>query len=804
MHSRRIENDEHFADGMRRGAGSRQPAGGGRRGLVKIRYLASAAMAVLLAARASADPRAIPGATFPQPFGVNIHYTRGVKGETAQLAKAFRVARMDFVWSSIERKKGVYDWSNYDHLIRDLEANGVRPLFILDYGNDLYQSGAPRTPEAIAGYARFAAAAAKRYADHKVMWEFWNEPNGGFWGGSGNAGEYARMVNEAAAAMRKADPRCTLLVGAFAGFPWDFIEDVFKAGTLRWADAVSVHPYRGGFPETVVSDYDRLRALIAQYAPGRDIPIISGEWGYSTNTKTGVSEERQAQYIVRQRLINISQGIPVSIWYDWKDDGPDPTENEHRFGSVRQNLQPKPSYTAALVFNRTLGGYTFTRMLEDGPLQFTMLLRNADGESALVVWTTGPTRRVHVPGTGVKIVDMLGAAHSDDKAERDVSAGPSPRYVLLGRSATMDLPASWSWASPGTVLAAGTARTIDWTIRNPGDQTRTFYATFGVTGGEAKPASALVELKPGESRSVPVRVTMWKRSQDGALNVEVASRSGGGNRSVDRARIPVHISNPLRVSAEPAGPGAVPVVLTSPKGFHSDHMTVTLSGVQGLEGVKAVPVPRTTNAEVSLSVPARKVASDYVFGVSVGDGGREVASLPPRGYFRQYDFETSALGGAAEGFAAHFEGDAKGGTFRLATVRGAGHGNTADLRVDFTDGWSYVVVTPLDQKIPDDAVAVDMWVHGDASGDYLRYRVIDAKGQVYQPDFGRVRWSGWRWITARLDNPAVGSWGGPQDGVMHKPLRWDSIVLLDSENRKAHTSHIQFDDITIITTAPGA
>jgi hypothetical protein len=232
-------------------------------------------------------------------------------------------------------------------------------------------------------------------------------------------------------------------------------------------------------------------------------------------------------------------------------------------------------------------------------------------------------------------------------------------------------------------------------------------------------------------------------------------------------------------------------------------MTVTLSGAQGLEGIRAVPVPRTMQTEVNLSVPARRIASDYVYGVVVRDDGRTVASLPARGYFRQYDFATSARGGEAEGLDAHFEGDAKGGTFRLQTTRGAGHGNTADLRVNFTDGWSYVVVTPLDTKIPDDAAAVGAWVHGDASGDWLRCRVVDAKGQVYQPDFGRVTWSGWRWVTAALDNPAVGSWGGPQDGVMHKPLRWDSILLLDSENRKAHVSHIQFDDITIITKVAG-
>ena len=76
-------------------------------------------------------------------WGTNIHWTRppGGEAEAAMLARAFRVARMDFKWSAIEKAKGVYDFSAYDSLLGTMQTQGVRPYWILDYGNPLYPPG---------------------------------------------------------------------------------------------------------------------------------------------------------------------------------------------------------------------------------------------------------------------------------------------------------------------------------------------------------------------------------------------------------------------------------------------------------------------------------------------------------------------------------------------------------------------------------------------------------------------------------------------------------------------------------------
>ena len=48
-------------------------------------------------------------------WGTNIHYTaESVPGETAMLAKAFKIARTDLKWSAVEAACGSYNFSAYD------------------------------------------------------------------------------------------------------------------------------------------------------------------------------------------------------------------------------------------------------------------------------------------------------------------------------------------------------------------------------------------------------------------------------------------------------------------------------------------------------------------------------------------------------------------------------------------------------------------------------------------------------------------------------------------------------------------
>jgi hypothetical protein len=70
-------------------------------------------------------------------------------------------------------------------------------------------------------------------------------------------------------------------------------------------------------------------------------------------------------------LTNVANDVPLSIWYDWRDDGDDPKEGEHHFGIVRRKYRdgekevftPKPAYTAMRVLSEELRGLRLNKRL---------------------------------------------------------------------------------------------------------------------------------------------------------------------------------------------------------------------------------------------------------------------------------------------------------------------------------------------------------------------------------------------------------------------------------------------------------
>jgi beta-glucosidase/6-phospho-beta-glucosidase/beta-galactosidase len=243
----------------------------------------------------------------------------------------FKFIRMDLTWEAIEREKGIYDFekSGYDDLTKGCSTRGLRILYILDYSNRLYESDrSVRTEQGRRAFAAFAEAAAARYSGKGILWEIWNESNiKQFWRPEPNVDDYCKLVKATTGRLKKADNSGLVVAPATSTIPFKWLEDCFKRGLLKWIDVLSVHPYRPHPPETVIKDYARLRELMKLYAPdGKIIPIISGEWGYSNINwdNARLSNEQQAQYLAREFLINLYQKIPVSIWYDWKNDGTNP------------------------------------------------------------------------------------------------------------------------------------------------------------------------------------------------------------------------------------------------------------------------------------------------------------------------------------------------------------------------------------------------------------------------------------------------------------------------------------------------
>ena len=355
----------------------------------------------------------------------------------------FKFVRMDFSWETTEISPETYNWSAYDDLTAQLRQRGLRAIYILDYTHAGYEPlvesrhaiehtpekhlASPRHPESIAAFARWAVAAAKHFRKQHIIWEIYNEPNGDFWKPKPDAAEYAALAVATAKAIRKAEPSATIIAPAMAAFDWKFLEPVLASGILEYIDGVSVHPYRNASkpPETAATGFKQMREMIDKYAPTSKrgkIPILTGEWGYASDLKSGVSVETQAAFAVRQQLFDLLSGVPLSIWYDWKNDGLDPNEREQNFGTVNNDLTPKPAYLALQTMTRELAGYKIERRIDDyGKKDFVLLLSKRHSSLKVAAWTLGEPHSVH-----------LTANHRGANPEEiAVDLSPLPKYVDL-------------------------------------------------------------------------------------------------------------------------------------------------------------------------------------------------------------------------------------------------------------------------------------------------------------------------------------------------------------------------------------
>ena len=393
-----------------------------------------------------------PNPVIPGGLGVDIHVdTRFSEADVARIAEGgFRFARFDLPWSQIERERGHYDFSPYTSLLATLASANIRALCILAYNNPLYENS-PLSPGMQRGiqseaarqaFANFAAAAASTLANRNMIWEIWNEPdNPPFWQPSPNPEDYMKLVQETVPAIRRADPQAVITAPALTGLEpkyqqaWDYLERCFSLGLLTLVDALSVHPYRLGPPESVSENYRRLRALLARYLPSNkhSLPLISSEWGYSL---TWVSLEQQTAYYARLTLLNLLNNIYLSVWYDWRDDGPDPTKLNDNFGLLTYDGQAKPALQAARTLSAELSGLSFVRQLPLAADSDYALLFSDGMVRKIALWSIVPQHTVSLPisGKAASVTSMLGQRQTLPITNGAISLtiDGNPQYVTLG------------------------------------------------------------------------------------------------------------------------------------------------------------------------------------------------------------------------------------------------------------------------------------------------------------------------------------------------------------------------------------
>jgi len=368
-----------------------------------LRLLESADQAFTLRLDAPLVPAQRGSAQLGPRLGVNVHALRDERALDAARDAGFTFARADLLWRQVERN-GRYRFFGYDRVLSALEARGMGMLWILDYGHPQHGGDTPRAPGDVTAFAAFAEAAAAHFEGRNVRYEIWNEPDTErFWPPSPNAAEYAALLREAAAAIRRADPAAKVATGGLARMDLPFLEAVIAAGAGGGVDAVGVHPYRRSGPESVAAELAPFRELLAR-SLGEKVEIWDTEWGYASydyfsqnlhgDGHSGAGRDRQAVLACREALTVWALGLPVAVWYDLRDDGAEPKNPEHNYGLLDANDADKPAMKVFRALARVASDHTYAGLVADVPDGAHAMRLDGPADTVFAVWNEQPDARI--------------------------------------------------------------------------------------------------------------------------------------------------------------------------------------------------------------------------------------------------------------------------------------------------------------------------------------------------------------------------------------------------------------------------
>jgi hypothetical protein len=285
-------------------------------------------------------------------------------------------AREDFQFHRIVAGPGNYNWDWHDEMVNQLQQQGVKIVGLLNGPTPAWARPAgsadfhPPDPQA---FAEFAAAAAARYQGRIDYWQIWNEPdNIAYWSSGPDPVAYANLLKAAYPAIKGANPNARVLAaGIVSPEPaLSYYQAFADSGAWNSFDIIALHPYADPMsPEQGQigsMGIGAVKALADRYGAK---PIWATEFGWSTRPgdRGGnmVSEEMQANYLIRGATMIANAGADRVIWYNFKDLNPNDGLGLLRYGSGPSDYgQLKPSFLAFRTLNQQLAGASPAGMID--------------------------------------------------------------------------------------------------------------------------------------------------------------------------------------------------------------------------------------------------------------------------------------------------------------------------------------------------------------------------------------------------------------------------------------------------------
>lgn len=289
----------------------------------------------------------------------------------AACALGANLVRLVVNWPILEPARKAFNptyVARVDQILAGAQACGARAVLTLMSTPCWASTAAPcwRSPPRKASlYGAAVKWVLRRWGDQLAAFEVWNEPNQEhFWRGS--AARYVRLVKAAGRAADKTRSSVKILAGALAGPDTGYLRRLYRRG-LRGHDGISIHPYNmktagagAGFADPAARGaaagagsrafrlgVPEVRRVMRQRHERRK-RIWLTEFGFAACPASPlcVSEASQADWLVKSFQLaarwRYVRGLTV---FSLRDTGPT-SEWDYRFGLLRRDFSPRPSYWA--------------------------------------------------------------------------------------------------------------------------------------------------------------------------------------------------------------------------------------------------------------------------------------------------------------------------------------------------------------------------------------------------------------------------------------------------------------------------
>lgn len=812
------------------------------------RTLAVAALGLALAgvsqAQSYRETYPLTDPTSLDNLSLNLNLFDPSEAQIQQIADAgFKFVRYDLTWESVEKRKGVFDWSAPDRLMARAKARGMRVMFLLAFGHPLYtaDTGAPNTPASRAAFARYAAAAVQRYKGQGAIWEIFNEPNLAGWWRNPNPLDYAALVNETADAIRAVAPEewiVGLTTEILSSNNRTYIDTFLSSGALAKLDGIGFHPYTDLGPESLAAQWAEARNMIEAKRPANHpVALMAGEVGYSRSWN-GIDADTQAKLTVRTVLYNLSQGIGFTNLYSYYDTAGDNEWHANCGMTSRSGNTPYPVYYAIQNLTRELDGYQFSKRLnlaraDDYCLLFSK--RNDPSDCKLVLWTSGDSHTINVPSSQVTFTKrtLTATAESRSPSRSELtsrvtatSAGLATLntseptvYDCDGPNPLLNIAASWTKV-PATVTLSDRANAVAqlgaivaspaW-AGMPAGATLTIEDAGATVPGYVRPTfTATLDNLPAmriNSPEVQAVFNSLVSLQDATDRGRILKFTVGlpDGTSVTQSTV-VNRKQPMSVFATTPQNWVLTLRAENPSGEPYSGRLEAKSGAQ----VETVPIRfgrgETYKMVMFPTLNSALIGNEVKYRL-YDNGGNAVSPNDPtiesdlQTVYRTPNFV------AASGYSVRMDGPsnvAGSAGFAYGTTDWSflGGGATGDITYAFGSGGSKWLTMPAPAAISSTTFAktplsIGMWVNGDGSRNWIRAQFVDASGQTFQVSYGAVDWVGWKWVSIPVAGNLTQFWGGAKDGVVHGAMRCTVPFIFDS-NQKGTSGRIQLSGMTIV------